>query len=1348
MTDSSKLAGALGVWPLAFLLLFPFTWLAAKGPSPTQVPPPPLPALEPPSPAPPPAELERSASVSGYCLSRFLTPLEHFTGPSNAELPEEVSNWPEVIERQVIQNLQQLGAQPRIETLLATLPDPIDSGFGYKFDTALQAIRLGVERPLQGREAQFRDASWLSWDDSVEKPEERLKSEACRHELPSLVMFRGSTGSNEMTALLLVGETATTGLHQAAMVRAASIADIIRKASQRFGSLSYTEPLRILGPTFSGSAASLRSALLQWTDPDNRLTGSDPLNPNHELRRVSIVTGSATGGGLRRSLRSIFDEDSAWFPMGDVDFWATTVPEAELNCRYLWFVSHGSKDATLESVALLHESGTEFGGVLTHGSPSAGSGAAGAPSSCRYVPGLDVSFPAHISALRDAYERMDRGLGAPAKVSAARRTALDVSLRERRLPQGIDANPSDKTTFARDVSMSRVLDSIAQSTVRHVVIQATDVADAIFIARKIRDATPDVRIAFLGADVLLLHPAFEETLRGSLVVTPYPFLGASDFVPTWANRDPDQPPPRHIEGFESSMAQGIYNATLALRGAHREELHEYVAPQGGGDLPVWIAAIGTGRFVPLAVVPNSVPAGRRDIVANPVFPGFDTAAGTFAADQQRLESDALQVIDLEIPAGERWQKAAGPLHRNKLKLGSEVALPRLWQFLIYAVILGFAVDRIRQRAPWCELSQTAFPKQFRAEDDGIIDQAIVRTKWQLYSAIRTLALVAGFTYLACVWCFASYLREQLPDWSAHLFQFALVALLVAGVWYLAKDIRAFLRWFRGFSKLRESAPKEGAEDADNMDRWDRITLPLGLARADSRVPPVRLSFAQLRLLTGLAVFVAVAFAVTQAMGLYKGLHVADESEVARTLFIQRTLDLAAGASTAAPTLAFLTIVYTWSVGRMARLALVHGVSRMTPHDRIPDLVSTPIRVILYPFHGHPHQELEASYPSAPSGPSDEAFTRVERQAINTIVRPITGPSYCAALATLLALPVAIFLLSPISSLEHAFDWSLLALHYLCSILIGNTLIQLFQYWRALEQLLKRISEHRLGRSFNRVGAFVRESIHEQVSRRPNDLLRLAACGRQFDDLIRWAKRLGPSIVNPDEKRQFGALLRQLQAERTNAISSGSSRNVEKASAHQAGLGAEVIQAASEVMKLVSTIWSGQRLGRSSLIPPAPAPAPAKQAPASEPPEPDWRFNKDELRWLRDAEAFAATVVAVLINRHVRQLQYFVYTLLISSLVFMLAVLSYPFEPHRLLRTWTWALTLTAVGTGIWAYAELDRNSLLSKIAASSPGKLTFDRGLVFRVLAWGIVPLGAAFATEYPDLFNKISTLFGSMGGN
>src|SRR6202035_2792188 len=128
--------------------------------------------------------------------------------------------------------------------------------------------------------------------------------------------------------------------------------------------------------------------------------------------------------------------------------------------------------------------------------------------------------------------------------------------------------------------------------VRHVGIQATDVNDVIFLARKIRDVAPDVRLAFFEADSLMLHESFRRDLLGSLVVSPYPFLGTDDFVPTLPLHFRGESPDVHMHmAFENSEAEGTFNAVLASRRFPFVDLQEYAFDRQA-PLPMWVSVIG------------------------------------------------------------------------------------------------------------------------------------------------------------------------------------------------------------------------------------------------------------------------------------------------------------------------------------------------------------------------------------------------------------------------------------------------------------------------------------------------------------------------------------------------------------------------------------------------------------------------------------------------------------------------------------------------------------------------------------------------------------------------------------
>jgi hypothetical protein len=224
--------------------------------------------------------------------------------------------------------------------------------------------------------------------------------------------------------------------------------------------------------------------------------------------------------------------------------------------------------------------------------------------------------------------------------------------------------------------------------------------------------------------------------------------------------------------------------------------------------------------------------------------------------------------------------------------------------------------------------------------------------------------------------------------------------------------------------------------------------------------------------------------------------------------------------------------------------------------------------------------------------------------------------------------------------------------------------------------------------------------------------------------------------------------------RTIALSSATHADLRDASNHEANLGREIVRAATEVMKLLGEAWEGriQRTPPAFRVRPMDPPPASGDDDSNDPAESGpidstddalsaeaHRYSKLERTWIRDAEAFVATVVALLINRHVRQFQYFLYTMTSSALLLLVAIVSYPFQPQRLLLTWIWVVVGSVVLAGLFVYVELDRNALLSRIAGTTPGHLTLNGALLFRVLSWGIVPLLGVAAAQYPDF---ASTLF------
>lgn len=467
---------------------------------------------------------------------------------------------------------QRLG-ESDVTFLIATVPDPIDSGLAYEFDRDLEALQLAIEH-----DARLRDRSWLPWNPlAASAPSDADATRACRRQVPGIILFRQTSSASapeRLLVLLLVGETPTWGVHKPALHRALDLVATLSKSNEA----------RIVGPAFSGSSDSIRRLVDEYS--------AERADTSH-VTSFKFVSGTASS----RRNRATLDNDGG---SPALSFRATTAPDDELMCAFYGYLARlgvgrdtsGDGAARLRRVALLHESGTEYGSGF---GPAAQGGVA-----CDR-PEAELGFPPHISYLRSAYETEERKNAARVENGAppVAVTRLDPSLEESAPPLDVEPTLSNKTTFSHDVVLSNLLVDIARRDVHYLGIVATDPADIIFLARQIRRTVPDIRLFTFGSEVLYLHPSYAADLDGMFVVSSYPFFGASEF----------RRPPADARGtlltFSGQGPEGVYNAARALLADGVTSLVEY-PPLGApvaSVLPTWISVVSRGRLVPLEAMP-------------------------------------------------------------------------------------------------------------------------------------------------------------------------------------------------------------------------------------------------------------------------------------------------------------------------------------------------------------------------------------------------------------------------------------------------------------------------------------------------------------------------------------------------------------------------------------------------------------------------------------------------------------------------------------------------------------------------------------------------------------------------
>jgi hypothetical protein len=404
----------------------------------------------------------------------------------------------------------------------------------HQFDRYLDAIQQAIAAA-----GYIFDRHSLPWDISktaapvVLPTEPKTPQTPPRHLYePGVILFRGN---KKLLLLFLVGETPTGGIHRVAFQNALwQIGEL--DGWKRSGTANETaetakKTLRIVGPTFSGSADSLETLLRSWM-------GEYKLPP-----QVKVVSGSAN---------SIKKDDF----LRKIDFHATTVlfeQAREEFYDYLGGLDGSVKPAVDDrparpQIAWLSEAGTGSGQNVRNE-------IAGRPSILSFI------FPLHISQLRAEAARQSRSRDEAPYTLAPKNPNLALPMGEAGGPGSKDIVPlfSQLETITMELALDEELAAIHRERIRYVGVSATDPQDRIFLVREIRKHCPNTRVFFiLGSDLLYMHSERNPDFQGALVISPYPLFGLNQL---WTYP---------FEGFQSreqfstNSSQGIYNATLAL----------------------------------------------------------------------------------------------------------------------------------------------------------------------------------------------------------------------------------------------------------------------------------------------------------------------------------------------------------------------------------------------------------------------------------------------------------------------------------------------------------------------------------------------------------------------------------------------------------------------------------------------------------------------------------------------------------------------------------------------------------------------------------------------------------------
>jgi len=1188
-------------------------------------------------------------------------------------------------------------APSQLDVLVVTIPDPIDSHEDWVYDTSLEALRRAHERA-----GYVIDRMWLPWTsrDSVLDDTPRTK---LREAYPGVLLFRAddedaSTPAHPQYRLVyLVGEVSTAGVHPRALRTALAERD-------RLVGARTPNTLAVVGPTFSASAAGLGKRLDEW-----RLAGAG--------RRVQVITGSATNGSNRNA-----------FPTKDSIF----VFGSTVNSNETLF-------STLENVIL-----PTFGidtaelAILTEGSAYARElGENDAPLAKKAAKPLRLTFPMNIGSLRAEGPAPGRASGGSPGEPQPR---VPLTLSDAARPMESPPVASRLTVAAIDLTLDQLAQTLRTHNVRAIVIAATDIRDRIFLMTELRQRLRDIHFFALEANTLYLAPEYEDELRGMVVVSTYSLLPETQ---TWSGGGSVVP-------FTGEYAQGVYNATLLQIG--ERDLLDYHFPAKGEPAhpPVWITALGSTGMVPLRVLRSkdwyasvgpasegavAEPDPRADFVSVASYLALLAAAGLLAVRSalrlRRREDEARdewRCLAAQETAGGTWlarlasEAADRVLLFRRARLGSLRYQQQLYRFLGAVTVAGAAVP------------------------SGSVFAAAVLRSQHLNQSVTPMVAVTGAA--------------------------ALLAAAVALAGVVLTGVELVLWWSEHravFRKRSEAAP--GWRDMWRINVGARrLVLALGL----------------------LYLTLSLAFAAESWLG-------AKSNPIWFTLFFYRATRLDSGLSPLAPLLVCAAGFMAWAAWHQRR---VRALRQMTAFEAAALSKEPDIALADVDAGDAPGEATDAAQVLSAIPPRAVRGMRQVRERLFRLVPDWRGMGLAAVL-TVVSAYVWLGADPTLERLAGTVYFGNLYLFGLAGMIAATAwgVYRLLSVWSGLRRVLQSLAGTPMVTAFERLPTRVSRLARLGFVGVPRSAVVAPISAVQWRHLAAATRALkldqpapapaapeaapAPTVVSVpvtvDETGRLVVPSPGTVAEATN----GSAVAVAVALAPPAPAKADKPAPSEEETRLRAVVAEymrdrgepqtgfgtcgdegphGDHLLRLAGVLEAfwevepdgkefghVAEKVAKGGGASVSGQVRRSFGEPLRTWLAAAEEFAAVQVVDYVEWVVAQLRVLALFLFAALVLTTMLLSTYPYEPQSLVKLVFFIILLASVGGLLRVSVEMNRDEVLSRVAKTEPGKLTWDRHFLMNGLVFGIVPIATLVSSEFPAvrefLFAWIYPLTRLLGG-
>ena len=1180
-----------------------------------------------------------------------------------------------------------------VDFMIVTVPDPIDSRLPHLFDRFLGSIERGAE--ADGLVLDRFDLPWVDEQDKRQaaKAEEAIPapstdSAADTHDHlkePGLLLFREPLNKDRprLCLVFVVGETPTGGVEKDAFLSALRQIDALSTVKNQ-----KNPRIRILGPSFSGSAESLQNVLLNWLEEQ----GATQTPGNR--RSIQIVSGSATAVSIAPPSTTAKNPHQYYFDLqrfgADTTFETTVVNDDVALDSFFAYLSSKHPFSCNETirVGLLTEGNTSYGNSLSltprlfrtpknapskeavavnkplaspaPGSPLPSRSAGSSASGCFVGPSIiktSLPFPLHISQLRSELEKaraqQNQNSQSPTQNSDSSKY-LPVPFVDENAASG-DAIPpfSQLETPTSELILANLLSTISNEHFDYVGIAATDVRDTIFLAREVRQHSPSSVLFSLNADLLYAHPEASPNTRGMLIITPYPLFTLNQI---WTKPpEPDDIKPRPRLQFPDQASEGVYNAMLLLlgdgTGSPDDKLMEYGVPfRGLSDVansssamqprldkfrvpPVWLTTVGRGGFWPITLLPMS--------------------------DQRSSAPTHPSAVPTPLRTSD-WSASVDSYSQGTMPHGT---------------ILVFSIWTLFCAIPAISFLRNEFQLRFLPSPNFLCGAVLDRSRGECSNYFLIGGSAALSAYIVAI---SAFVIDTPRIWELSLRScFFFVMIGVAGL-----ALCACLRLAR-YSIGRSGVRKVPGEANGYLSGPVLLVSIFGLLLTFW----VAFDWLQMRYQFDSA----TPFAVN---GLVTG---------------YRALNLASGVSPLVPIFLIALAACAWTLSAVRRVRLAESLpwmykSECDKHKDIPG-----------------QQDENCLFNSKKI--SFAGFSALEQRVQQLLRSPslhLPGELRWISFITAGSAGIVVFYLF-FFRLVAAFETlSFYVFFGFCFLVVYlaiafNTLRLLF-LWTGLSRLLRAIERHRLRRAFPRFFKNYPNLPRINLASAPSSLTALSFSVEQAQELLRASRASLPS----------GLPLAAVVVRETDKIANATRL-------HRVALAAETSK--ERCTSLIAQLKAQRTLARVSCsIEDALSCSWNTAFPVLSQDSASEEANK----LTEQAEEFLVGRTVHFLSHIFPQMTNLAGFSLASLLLLLMAVSSYPFQPHQLIVLFSWIIISAFVGVALFMSVQMNRDTLLSNLNGTKPGELSWDREFVSRILLYVVIPILGFLGVQFPDTIAQL----------